>query len=185
MDFPIDILSSVSIGGGDVVDINISNGIAVEGLNNIIGVPDGLPGTPSPNQPNERYKAISLQALDKLVDKHPQIEPHLYDIKLAGMVFPFKASPYFVDELIDWDADNVRDDPFYKLVFPTLDMLTPEHREKLELAHAEGDPSKLLQVVADIRSDLNPHPAGQKALNAPKDNDALTGVQTRYERCDD
>jgi hypothetical protein len=34
----------------------------------------------------------------------------LYDVKLSGMVFPFKASPYFVDELIDGKAENVRDD---------------------------------------------------------------------------
>ena len=36
-----------------------------------------------------------------------------------------------------------------------------------------------MKVVADIRSDLNPHPAGQKELNAPKE-DALTGVQHKY-----
>jgi len=154
--------------------MDLSNAVAVEGLNNIIGT-EGL----APNQPNERYRAISLQALDKLAERYPKLEPHLYDIRLSGMVFPFKASPYFVDELIDWEAENVREDPFYRLVFPTLDMLAPEHREKLEETYAEGDPSKLVQVVADIRADLNPHPAGQKALNAPK-NDALTGVQHKY-----
>ena len=109
----------------------------------------------------ERYKAISLQSLEKVAEKHPQIKPHLYDIKLAGLVFPFKASPYYVDELIEWESDNVKDDPFYKLVFPTLDMLVPEHRERLEKAHAAGDPSNLIKVVGEIRADLNPHPAGQ------------------------
>jgi len=148
--------------------------VAVEGLNNIIGVEDL-----APKQPNERYKAISLQALDKLAEQFPRLKEHLYDIKLAGMVFPFKASPYYVEELIDWEAENVKDDPFYRLVFPTLDMLRTDHREKLEAAHKEGDPANLIQVVADIRADLNPHPAGQKALNAPK-NDALTGVQHKY-----
>lgn len=133
----------------------------------------------APEQPNERYKAISLQALDKVADAHPELKPHLYDVKLAGMVFPFKASPYYVDELIDWEAGNVRDDPFYKLVFPTLDMLIPAHREMLETAYEEGDPSKLIQVVASIREDLNPHPAGQQTLNAPKE-EALTGVQHKY-----
>mmetsp|Transcript_8794 Transcript_8794/g.24351 ORF Transcript_8794/g.24351 Transcript_8794/m.24351 type:complete len:196 (-) Transcript_8794:229-816(-) len=128
----------------------------------------------------ERYKAISLQALDKVAEDHPQLKPHLYDVKLAGMVFPFKASPYYVDELIDWEAADVRQDPFYKLVFPTLDMLTDEHREKLEAAHAEGDPKNLLATVASIREDLNPHPAGQKELNAPKEDDDLTGVQHKY-----
>jgi L-lysine 2,3-aminomutase len=95
------------------------------------------------------------------------------------MVFPFKASPYYVDELIDWNADNLRDDPFYRLVFPTLDMLSNEHRMMLESAHADGDPKNLIQTVAKIRADLNPHPAGQKALNAPK-GDSLTGAQHKY-----
>jgi len=38
----------------------------------------------------ERYKAISLQAVDKVADKYPALLPHLYDVKLAGMVFPSK-----------------------------------------------------------------------------------------------
>lgn len=146
----------------------------VDGVNNVIDF-SGL----GANQPNERYKAISLQALDKVVEKHPQLKPHMHDVKLAGLVFPFKASPYYVDELIDWEAENVREDPFYKLVFPTLDMLEPHHREKLEKAHERGDPANLVKVVAEIREDLNPHPAGQKELNAPKNED-LTGVQHKY-----
>jgi len=130
-------------------------------------------------QPTERYKAISLQAVDKIAERHPALAPHLYDVKLAGMVFPFKASPYYVDELIDWNCEDVRKDPFYRLVFPTLDMLNADHRAKLETAHAKGDPKNLIRVVDEIRADLNPHPAGQKALNAPKE-DSLTGVQHKY-----
>jgi L-lysine 2,3-aminomutase len=95
------------------------------------------------------------------------------------MVFPFKASPYYVDELIDWEAEDVRKDPFYRLVFPTLDMLSDEHRNKLEAAYEEGDPKNLIKTVEEIRSDLNPHPAGQQTLNAPRD-DSLTGVQHKY-----
>jgi len=145
---------------------------------------DALPDGPNvavllDHQPTERYKAISLQAVDKVAEKHPALKPHLYDVKLAGMVFPFKASPYYVDELIDWDAEDLRQDPFYRLVFPTLDMLDDSHRTMLEEAHAEGDPKKLIQTVEQIRADLNPHPAGQKLLNAPKE-DTLTGVQHKY-----
>lgn len=81
--------------------------------------------------------------------------------------------------MIDWKSENVREDPFYKLVFPTLDMLEDHHRAKLEAAHETADPAELMKVVAEIREDLNPHPAGQKALNAPKD-DSLTGVQHKY-----
>jgi hypothetical protein len=151
-----------------------SQALAVDGLNNMIGM-NGL----EPNQPNERYKAISLQAIDKVAEDHPQLKPHLEDVRLAGLVFPFKASPYYVDELIDWEAENVRDDPFYRLVFPTMDMLKEDHREKLVAAKTAGDPAKIMKAVAEIREDLNPHPAGQKTLNTPK-NDALTGVQHKY-----
>merc|ERR1719298_83808 len=58
-------------------------------------------------------------------------------------------------------------------------MLTPEHRAILEGACAEEDPIKIKDAVEQIREDLNPHPAGQKALNAPKKED-LTGVQHKY-----
>jgi KamA family protein len=151
-----------------------SKAVEVDGLNNIIGT-NGV----APNQPNERYKAISLQALDKVAEKHPEIKPYLEDIRLSGLIFPFKVSPYFLDELVDWKAENLRDDPFYRLVFPTMDMLIPEHQAKLRKAHAAGDPAALIQTVADIRADLNPHPAGQKELNAPK-KEELTGVQHKY-----
>jgi KamA family protein len=151
-----------------------SQAVAVDGFNNMIGM-NGI----EPNQPNERYKAISLQAIDKVAERHPQLKPHLQDVKLSGLVFPFKASPYFVDELIDWEAENVRDDPFYRLVFPTMDMLLPDHREILMTAHESGDPINLIKAVATIREALNPHPAGQKELNAPKE-DKLTGVQHKY-----
>ena len=94
--------------------------VEVGGLNNMIGM-TGM----EPNQPNERFKAISLQAIDKVAKDHPAFAPLVEDVRLAGLVFPFKASPYFVDELIDWDAKDVKKDPFYKLVFPTMEMLEP------------------------------------------------------------
>ena len=150
----------------------------------------------SPEQSNERYRAITLQGVDKIAEKHPEIIPLLDDIKLSGLIFPFKASPYFVDELIDWSvgSERIRDDPFYRLVFPTLNMLSEEHRKKLVAAKAREDPVYLMKVVGEIRSDLNPHPAGQKTLNVPKANGngekgishaeklakQLTGVQHKY-----
>ena len=85
-----------------------------------------------------------------------------------------------MEELIDWDReDDIKNDPFYRLVFPTMAMLSPEHRKLLEETEALKDPFKLKDVVDEIREDLNPHPAGQKALNAPKKVE-LTGVQHKY-----
>lgn len=159
-----------------IIEENEEDVFTLGGANNIVPT-NGLLNFDQPA--TERYKAISLQAVDKVAEKHPALLPHLYDIKLAGMVFPFKASPYYVDELIDWEAENVRLDPFYRLVFPTLDMLNDDHRAKLEAAYEVGDPKNLIKTVEGIRADLNPHPAGQKTLNAPKD-DSLTGVQHKY-----
>merc|ERR1719253_1259002 len=105
----------------------------------------------------ERFKAISLNALDEWAEKFPRLQPKLKDITTASLIFPFKASPYLVEELIDWDMEgDIAQDPFYKLVFPTMDMLSPEHRELLTAAADEGDPFKLKDVVAEIREDLNP-----------------------------
>ena len=69
-----------------------------------------------------------------------------------------------MEELIDWDReDDIKNDPFYRLVFPTMKMLSPEHRaSSSRRLTALKDPFKLKDVVDEIREDLNPHPAGQK-----------------------
>eukprot|EP00568_Trieres_chinensis_P001661 CAMPEP_0183301368 /NCGR_PEP_ID=MMETSP0160_2-20130417/7510_1 /TAXON_ID=2839 ORGANISM="Odontella Sinensis, Strain Grunow 1884" /NCGR_SAMPLE_ID=MMETSP0160_2 /ASSEMBLY_ACC=CAM_ASM_000250 /LENGTH=528 /DNA_ID=CAMNT_0025463977 /DNA_START=82 /DNA_END=1668 /DNA_ORIENTATION=+ len=172
---PSMVLEKATATEGVAVPDSASEAVVLGGQNNIIGAP----GLSNQEAPAERYKAISLQAVDKVAEKHPQLKPHLRDVKLSGLVFPFKASPYYVDEMIDWEAEDVKQDPFYRLVFPTLDMLSPDHRRMLEDAHDANDPANLMKVVGDIRADLNPHPAGQKTLNAPK-NDDLTGVQHKY-----
>jgi len=131
---------------------------------------------------NERFKAISLNALDEWAEKFPRLESKLRDIRLSSLIFPFKASPYLVEELIDWDMEgDIADDPFYRLVFPTMAMLSAEHQELLEKAEASGDPFTLKDTVDEIRESLNPHPAGQKELNANKKGmEDLTGVQHKY-----
>ena len=76
-------------------------------------------------------------------------------------------------------AGDIGLDPFYKLVFPTMDMLTQEHQDLLNNACDAGDPKEIKATVEVIREALNPHPAGQKTLNAPKKAE-LTGVQHKY-----
>jgi len=135
----------------------------------------------APKEENTRFKAISLNALDEWAEKFPRLATHLEDIKMSSLIFPFKASPYLVEELIDWDMEgDIRDDPFYRLVFPTMNMLAPHHREKLRAVCADEDPFAIKDMVDEIREDLNPHPAGQKQLNAPKNKD-LSGVQHKYD----
>ena len=126
-----------------------------------------------------RFKAISLNDLDKWAEKFPRMQEKMQDIQRSALIFPFKASPYVLEELIDWEMDDVGEDPFYRLVFPTMDMLTPEHQAKLNEAVDGADPFAIKEAVDEIRESLNPHPAGQKTLNAPKKED-LTGVQHKY-----
>ena len=133
-------------------------------------------------QAQTRFTAVNLNSLDKWAEKYPALEPKLKDIKMSGLIFPFKASPYVIEELIDWEMDgDIGDDPFYRLIFPTMGMLAAHHREKLEAAAATEDPFALKDAVEEIREDLNPHPAGQKELNAGKKGmEDLTGVQHKY-----
>ena len=51
----------------------------------------------------ERFRAINAKDMDKLADKYPRLKDKVTDIKRSALIFPFKASPYLVDELIDWD----------------------------------------------------------------------------------
>ena len=60
-----------------------------------------------------------------------------------------------------------------------MDMLTQEHQDLLNNACDAGDPKEIKATVEVIREALNPHPAGQKTLNAPKKAE-LTGVQHKY-----
>jgi len=126
-----------------------------------------------------RFKAISLNDLDKWAEKFPRMQEKMDDIQRSALIFPFKASPYVLEELIDWEMDDVGEDPFYRLVFPTMDMLSPEHRATLNEAVDGADPFAIKEAVDEIRESLNPHPAGQKTLNAPK-KEELTGVQHKY-----
>ena len=179
----IQVVSGTSFFGEEQMEME--NGVIGWNSNGIYDEPQ------QKRQPNERYRPITLNNVDKIAENHPEIIPHLDDIRLSGLVFPFKASPYFVEELIDWSvgSEKVREDPFYRLVFPTLDMLRTDHRRKLLDARATGNPALLAGVVAGIRADLNPHPAGQRTLNAPRgetpeDTEALraslSGVQHKY-----
>ena len=51
----------------------------------------------------ERFRAINAKDMDKLADQYPRLKDKVTDIKRSALIFPFKASPYLVDELIDWD----------------------------------------------------------------------------------
>ena len=47
---------------------------------------------------NERFKAISLNALDEWAERFPRLKVEAKDIKLASLIFPFKARSSWVSE---------------------------------------------------------------------------------------
>ena len=138
-----------------------------------------VPLDPEVPSETDRYRPITILNIAEVAEKHHRLAPCLDDIRLSSLVFPFKASPYVVEELIDWEREgSITDDPFYRLIFPTMAMLSSEHQARLREVQEEA--LELKAVVAQIRRELNPHPAGQKELNAPKE-DGLTGIQHKYD----
>ena len=101
-------------------------------------------------------------------------------VRAVATVLPFRTNAYVVDELIDWDA--APDDPIYRLVFPQADMLPDADVQTISSLLAQDAPSEQIRAVAhEVRMRLNPHPAGQLALNIPDiDQEPLPGVQHKY-----
>ena len=95
-------------------------------------------------------------------------------------MLPFRTNSYVIDELIDWAA--APDDPVYRLVFPQADMLPAADVARIAGLLARGAPEPEITAAAHgVRMRLNPHPAGQLALNIPDfDDEPLPGVQHKY-----
>ena len=176
---------SLSVGVVQSVQSPLGRGQYSETVGSLMdgGLPDlthiDVPLDPAVPSETDRYRPITIFNIAEVAEKHPRLAPCVDDIRLSSLVFPFKASPYVVEELIDWQREgSITDDPFYRLIFPTMAMLSSEHQARLR--EAQEEPMELKAVVAQIRRELNPHPAVQKELNAPKE-DRLTGVQQKYE----
>jgi KamA family protein len=101
-------------------------------------------------------------------------------IEVVGSVFPFKVNSYTIEKLINWD--DAPNDPIFKLTFPTKGMLKSEHFDAVaELLGRKDAKSDLKKVIESIRSECNPHPAGQMELNIPSLNGKpVPGLQHKY-----
>ncbi|CAL1167215.1 unnamed protein product [Cladocopium goreaui] len=63
----------------------------------------------------DRYRPITIFNLEEVAKRFPRLAECLDDIRLSSLVFPFKVSPYVLEELIDWQREgSIRDDPFYR-----------------------------------------------------------------------
>ena len=79
-------------------------------------------------------------------------------------------------------AGDIGLDPFYKLVFPTMDMLTQEHQDLLNNACDAGDPKEIKATVEIIREALNPHPRPKNSKRPEEGRTHGRAAQVRRNR---
>ncbi|WP_025274560.1 KamA family radical SAM protein [Haloglycomyces albus] len=131
-----------------------------------------------------RFRAYTDRHLDELLQRAPMTAEQRLRTRAVSSVLPFRTNAYVVDELIDWE--NPFDDPMFRLVFPQEDMLPAEDVDRMAALLKEEVPKKeLIGAANEIRFRLNPHPAGQVALNVPKNKqdtqDDVEGIQHKYD----
>ena len=127
-----------------------------------------------------RFRAYSAKHLDGLTARAGLDEAERLAVRAVATVLPFRTNDYVLESLIDWAAAPA--DPIYRLVFPQADMLSAQDIGPIADLLAREAPAREVQAAAHaVRMRLNPHPAGQLALNIPAINDEpLPGVQHKY-----
>jgi KamA family protein len=137
----------------------------------------GVPAVPAAGR---RFRAYTAKHLDALVARAGLDASERLAVQAVATVLPFRTNDYVVENLIDWDA--APDDPIYRLVFPQSDMLPAADVQRMARLLARDAPAGEVAAAAhEVRTRLNPHPAGQLALNIPDLGDEpLPGVQHKY-----
>ncbi len=127
-----------------------------------------------------RFRAYSAKHLDQLTSRAGLSDAERLAVRAVATVLPFRTNDYVLDSLIDWSA--APEDPIYRLVFPQADMLPADDVGPIAAMLSRGAPDEEIQGAAHaVRMRLNPHPAGQLALNTPAlADDPLPGVQHKY-----
>ncbi|HEY1620987.1 MAG TPA: lysine 2,3-aminomutase [Streptosporangiaceae bacterium] len=127
-----------------------------------------------------RFRAYSVKHLDGLIARAGLDATERLAVRAVATVLPFRTNEYVVESLIDWDA--APDDPVYRLVFPQADMLSAQDIGPIaDLLRREASAREIQAAAHQVRMRLNPHPAGQLALNIPAvDDEPLPGVQHKY-----
>ncbi len=129
---------------------------------------------------DKKLKIYTTKDIDVIPQLKLLTEEERFDIKVVSKVFPFRTNNYVVEELIDWA--NVPDDPIYQLTFMQKGMLSDEKYNRIASAVKSGLPKEEIKIIAnEIRSQLNPHPAGQMTANVPfLDDEPVKGIQHKY-----
>jgi KamA family protein len=127
-----------------------------------------------------RFRAYTAKHLDQLTARAGLGAEDRLAVRAVATVLPFRVNEYVIESLIDWDA--APDDPIYRLVFPQPDMLPAADVNWIGSLLAGGASEAEVRAAAHaVRTRLNPHPAGQLALNIPDLGDEpVPGVQHKY-----
>ena len=127
-----------------------------------------------------RFHAYTAKHLDEFTARAGLSPAERLAVRAVATVLPFRTNSYVVDHLIDWEAAPA--DPIYRLVFPQADMLPEADVGRIASLLDRGAPDTEVRAAAhEVRMRLNPHPAGQLALNTPVlDDEPLPGLQHKY-----
>jgi KamA family protein len=127
-----------------------------------------------------RFRAYTAKHLEALTERAGLSAAERLAVRAVATVLPFRVNEYVIERLIDWDA--APHDPMYRLVFPQADMLPEADVRMISALISGGAPDSAIKAAAhQVRMRLNPHPAGQLALNIPEVADEpLPGVQHKY-----
>jgi L-lysine 2,3-aminomutase len=143
----------------------------------VTGIQHTVPDSPLAGR---RFRAYTAKHLDALTARAGLDAGQRLAVQAVATVLPFRTNGYVVDELIDWAA--APNDPIYRLVFPQEDMLPEADVRRIAGLLASGAPQAEITAAAhQVRMRLNPHPAGQLALNIPDLADGpVPGIQHKY-----
>lgn len=121
----------------------------------------------------QRFQVFDRRSFDRIPQLSGIPPEEREAMRAVASVFPFRVNRYVLDQLIDWSA--VPHDPIYQLTFPQRGMLTARQLDKIL------DATDAVAAAREIQAGLNPHPAGQLALNVPALGDeVLSGIQHKY-----
>ena len=139
-----------------------------------------IPAQPARPAEGRQFRAYTAKHLDTLTERAGLPADTRLAVRAIATVLPFRTNTYVTEQLIDWA--NAPDDPIYRLVFPQPDMLPAGDVDRLSAALAAGVPdTEVRRLAHEVRMRLNPHPAGQLALNTPALGDEpLPGLQHKY-----
>jgi len=127
-----------------------------------------------------KYRAYGRADIDRMPELGRLSADDRLRMKAVAAVLPFRASSYVVEEPIDWQ--DVPHDPMFQMTFPQAGMLGPSDLQRMVgLVRARASERDIEVAAHEIQRRLNPHPSGQRDLNAVRlDGKALPGMQHKY-----